>query len=124
RRHVYLSSALLPPPPTSTLFPYTTLFRSRLRREWPESFRCSTPRPSAYYAAYPTRAVNLGCSRSVLLAVVPLPFGRAGEADEIVADSGPRSITPLLAGDSAIVIVVAFPLRGAATPGAAARTLS
>src|SRR5205814_5075207 len=83
RRHVYLSSALLPPPPTSTLFPYTTLFRSRLRREWPESFRCSTPRPSAYYAAYPTRAVNLGCSRSVLLAVVPLPFGRAGEADEI-----------------------------------------
>src|SRR5262245_36283540 len=75
------------------------------------------------------RSLSYPCSQSGLRAIQAarcraLPFDRAGEADGIVADSGPRSITPLLAGDSAIVIVVATPLRGAATPGAAARTLS
>src|SRR5205807_9065619 len=38
--HSFLS--LLPPPPSSTLFPYTTLFRSQLAR------RCEQPRPDAH----------------------------------------------------------------------------
>src|SRR2546430_11699341 len=34
-------------PPRSTLFPYTTLFRSRLPRSWLPSERCAIPRPSS-----------------------------------------------------------------------------
>src|SRR6266705_4918586 len=30
-------------PPRSTLFPYTTLFRSDFRASWPHAFRCRLP---------------------------------------------------------------------------------
>src|SRR2546425_11647266 len=98
-------TALMPgagPPPT------------RMARVFP-LFATTHP---AYYAAYATRAVNLFCFRSAPPPVrCPLPFDRAGEGDEIFADSAGRFISPPEAGTSAVVIVVAFSLRGAATPG-------
>src|SRR5689334_24271700 len=40
--HFSLFSLMIPRPPSSTLFPYTTLFRSRYRRH----FLCNAPRQS------------------------------------------------------------------------------
>src|SRR6185295_12962870 len=42
-------------PPRSTLFPYTTLFRSAVRRRWAAAARGSAPRASAACGSRPAR---------------------------------------------------------------------
>src|SRR5437867_13355925 len=59
-------SLLIPPPPRSTLFPYTTLFRSHSRRRRDSNSRATSPLGSPQYSHWrqsPSSSCHRGLGR-------------------------------------------------------------
>src|SRR5437588_9666268 len=63
---------MIRPPPRSTLFPYTTLFRSALTSPWEDrdtarrTGRCSSARPSAGRTTADRKSTRLNSSHTVI----------------------------------------------------------